>query len=83
MTIQRLTEYSINTLTSAVQLFIIMTKCRKCNSGINSTYIRQGEKGLWKKVGYYCSVLILIITEKRSYLFDCGDIMSQWSIQRE
>jgi hypothetical protein len=49
MTIQRFTEYSINTLTSAVQLFIIMTKCRKCNSGINSTYIRRGEKGFMEK----------------------------------
>ena len=33
-----------------------MTRCRKCNNGINSTYIREGEKGLWKKVGYYCPV---------------------------
>lgn len=33
-----------------------MTRCRKCNNGINSTYIREGEKGLWKKIGYFCPV---------------------------
>jgi len=33
-----------------------MTICRECGKGINSTYIREGVKGLWKKVGFYCPV---------------------------
>jgi hypothetical protein len=33
-----------------------MAKCPLCGQGINSTYIRVGEKSLLKKVGYYCSI---------------------------
>jgi hypothetical protein len=32
-----------------------VTKCSICHQGINSTYIRVGEKSLLNKVGYYCS----------------------------
>ena len=32
-----------------------MTKCRVCHQGINSTYIRVGQKSLLNKVGFYCS----------------------------
>ena len=32
-----------------------MVKCSLCHQGINSTYIRVGEKSLLNKVGYYCS----------------------------
>jgi hypothetical protein len=32
-----------------------MAKCTVCHQGINSTYIRVGEKSLLNKVGYYCS----------------------------
>ena len=32
-----------------------MARCGICGQGINSTYIRIGEKSLLKKVGYYCS----------------------------
>ena len=32
-----------------------MTRCSVCNQGINSTYIRIGQKSLLNKVGYYCS----------------------------
>ena len=32
-----------------------VTKCTVCHQGINSTYIRVGEKSLLNKVGYYCS----------------------------
>jgi hypothetical protein len=31
-----------------------MAKCTICHQGINSTYIRVGERSLLKKVGYYC-----------------------------
>ena len=32
-----------------------MAKCCSCGQGINSTYIREGSKGLMRKVGFYCS----------------------------
>jgi hypothetical protein len=32
-----------------------VTKCSICHQGVNSTYIRVGQKSLLKKVGYYCS----------------------------
>jgi hypothetical protein len=31
-----------------------MGRCSQCGEGINSSYIREGEKGLLKKTGYYC-----------------------------
>jgi hypothetical protein len=31
-----------------------MTKCSSCGQGINSTYVREGSKGLMRKVGFYC-----------------------------
>jgi hypothetical protein len=46
-----------------------MTRCRKCNNGINSTYIREGEKGLWKKIGYYCPVCDIYYDMKKSKLY--------------
>jgi hypothetical protein len=33
-----------------------VAKCPKCNRRINSTYIREGQKALWKKIGYFCPV---------------------------
>jgi hypothetical protein len=33
----------------------VMAKCVYCGKGINSTYIREGLKGIMRKVGYYCS----------------------------
>jgi hypothetical protein len=33
-----------------------VVKCPKCNRGINSTYIREGQKALWKKIGYFCVI---------------------------
>ena len=33
-----------------------MVRCKVCSSGINSTYIREGKKSMWRKVGYYCLV---------------------------
>ena len=33
-----------------------MVRCNLCNNGINSTYIREGKKSMWRKIGYYCSV---------------------------
>jgi len=33
-----------------------MVRCKLCNYGINSTYIREGKKSLWKKIGHYCVV---------------------------
>jgi hypothetical protein len=32
-----------------------MARCLKCSQGINSMYIRVGERSLLKKVGFYCS----------------------------
>jgi hypothetical protein len=32
-----------------------MVRCIRCGQGINSTYIRVGEKSLLKKVGFYCT----------------------------
>jgi hypothetical protein len=32
-----------------------MARCSICDKGINSTYIRVGERSLLKKVGYYCT----------------------------
>jgi hypothetical protein len=32
-----------------------MAKCVHCGKGINSTYVREGSKGVIRKVGYYCS----------------------------
>jgi hypothetical protein len=32
-----------------------MTKCSSCGQHINSTYVREGSKGLMRKVGFYCS----------------------------
>ena len=32
-----------------------MARCIRCGQGINSTYIRVGEKSLLKKVGFYCT----------------------------
>jgi hypothetical protein len=34
---------------------IHVTKCIQCRRGINSTYIRVGQRSLLNKVGYYCS----------------------------
>jgi hypothetical protein len=31
-----------------------VTKCTICHQGINSTYIRVGEKSLLNKIGFYC-----------------------------
>ncbi len=31
-----------------------MARCPRCGQGINSTYIRIGEKSLLKKIGFYC-----------------------------
>ena len=31
-----------------------MPRCDKCNSGLNSSYIRVGRKGLLHKIGYFC-----------------------------
>ena len=31
-----------------------MAKCSHCGEGINSTYIREGSKGILCKLGYYC-----------------------------
>jgi hypothetical protein len=31
-----------------------MARCLNCHQGINSTYIRVGEKSLLNKVGFYC-----------------------------
>lgn len=33
-----------------------MVRCKVCNNGINSAYIREGKKSLWRKIGYYCLV---------------------------
>jgi len=33
-----------------------MTRCKICSNGINSTYIREGKKSLWRKIGHYCIV---------------------------
>jgi len=33
-----------------------VVKCPKCGRGINSTYIREGERALWKKIGYFCTI---------------------------
>ena len=32
-----------------------MTKCQFCHQGLNSTYIRTGSSGLFKKIGSYCN----------------------------
>ena len=31
-----------------------MAKCSLCGQGVNSTYIREGSKGLTRKIGYHC-----------------------------
>ena len=31
-----------------------MTRCTFCNRGLNSTYIRSGSHGIFKKIGYSC-----------------------------
>lgn len=33
-----------------------MVRCKQCSKGINSTYIREGKKSMWRKIGYYCLV---------------------------
>jgi hypothetical protein len=33
-----------------------VVKCPECNRRINSTYIREGERALWKKIGYFCAI---------------------------
>jgi hypothetical protein len=33
-----------------------VVKCPNCNRRINSTYIREGQKALWKKIGYFCAI---------------------------
>ena len=33
-----------------------MVRCKLCNNGINSTYIREGKKSMWRKIGFYCLV---------------------------
>src|SRR5919112_2739540 len=32
-----------------------MAKCQSCHHGINSTYIREGVRGSFRKIGYYCN----------------------------
>jgi len=32
----------------------MMTRCKQCKIGINSTYIRVGKKSMWRKIGHYC-----------------------------
>ncbi len=34
----------------------MMVRCKQCNKGINSTYIREGKKSLLRKIGYHCLV---------------------------
>ena len=36
-----------------------MTRCSCCGQGINSTYIRVGEKSILKKIGYYCPICVI------------------------
>ena|SRR5918995_384414 len=36
------------------RVILIMVKCLKCSQGINSAYIRVGERSLLKKFGYFC-----------------------------
>ena len=36
-----------------------MAKCSSCGQGINSTYIRVGEKSILKKIGYYCPICVI------------------------
>ena len=45
-----------------------MAKCQSCHQGINSTYIREGVKGSFKKIGYYCNTCnIHYNTDKKLY----------------
>ena len=45
-----------------------MAKCQNCHQGINSTYIREGVKGSFKKIGYYCNTCnIHYNTDKKLY----------------
>ncbi len=34
----------------------MMVRCSRCGTGINSTYIREGKKSMWRKIGHYCLV---------------------------
>ena len=34
----------------------MMVRCKVCKNGINSTYIREGKKSMWRKIGHYCMV---------------------------
>ena len=46
-----------------------MVRCKVCKSGINSTYIREGKKSMWRKIGHYCMVCDIYYNLKsQSYL---------------
>jgi hypothetical protein len=36
-----------------------MTKCPTCGKRIDSAYIREGERALWKKIGYFCTMCVV------------------------
>ncbi len=45
-----------------------MAKCQSCLKGINSTYIREGVRGSFRKIGYYCNTCnIHYNTDKKLY----------------
>lgn len=45
-----------------------MAKCQSCHQGINSTYIRNGSKGSFNKIGYFCNMCNLHYnTDKKLY----------------
>ena len=46
-----------------------MVKCSTCGQGINSAYIRVGERSLLKKVGYFCINCNMAVTlDQKPYM---------------
>lgn len=49
----------------------MMVRCKACNKGINSTYIREGKNSMWRKIGHYCMVCD-IYYDLRSQVYSKG-----------
>ena len=58
-----------------------MTKCSLCGQGVNSTYIREGSKGMLRKIGYRCSYYDL--TSEKLYTVNAKTVRSNFNREEQ
>ncbi len=62
-----------------------MTKCSLCGQGVNSTYVREGSKGMLRKIGYRCSRCDAYsdLTSEKLYTVDTKTVHSNFNREEQ